>query len=911
MEQRRNARPGETGDPPRKLTDQRYRSAQFHFHMRKSGSSPVGSQARLALVEGDGTMKTTTWCASSLIVVFLYLYVTAVQYVRAAEVENGGRILFQGPEPAEGQQRVLTRPGVALPTAADMVLLILCPASFKLGMQKVHLELCVVSGEEEEEEEPPESSASLRAVNSNYQPGYSVDSAYGQYYGDSVGSATSADSSYNLEFKYHNYEQLTKFLRTTSSRFPNLTALYSIGKSVQGRDLWVMVVSASPYEHMIGKPDVKYVANMHGNEAVGRELMLHLIHYLVTSYNTDSYIKWLLDNTRIHILPSMNPDGFEVARESQCDGGQGRYNARGFDLNRNFPDYFKQNNKRGQPETDAVKEWISKIQFVLSGGLHGGALVASYPFDNTPNSSKHQPLFHSYSAAPSLTPDDDVFKHLALTYSSNHPVMRRGVACKAGTPAFSQGITNGAAWYPLIGGMQDFNYVWYGCMEVTLELSCCKYPPAEELPKFWEENRTVCMTLHMPQLPLVKFLAEAHRGVHGFVMDENGNPVEKASIKVKARDVGFQSTKYGEFWRILLPGVYKLEVYADGYIPREIDFMVVDQHPTLLNVTLHPTKVGPGRRVKTGPWHRHQVKPAWGGRHAELAVDAVHGGDGGGGGGRVDGVGGLGGNGGDRGEIGYADGSDEGVGSPEHDTNRLQPYVFFNPHAHDPDDHSQHAMNSSQVVEKMGDRGFPQPPPCTDEHVDRIVWATQIDRTSLVCTIRATVVSHVSPDLGPIEHVRRHDEMALDIQPSPARQRLSPSYALIRYKRITKYTKQYFPRVSKKQIRLVMVVLPKQGRSGLSSVMSRTSIVTDMWGRSDPANTAQHPCTDEGVDGAIVECSTGGNVSTLSKPIGQGMSIICKKLAVKQQELNLLENVEAADVNVNSPLDGSIVFPTP
>lgn len=44
-----------------------------------------------------------------------------------------------------------------------------------------------------------------------------------------------------------------------------------------GRDLWVMVVSASPYEHMIGKPDVKYVANIHGNEAVGRELLLHLI----------------------------------------------------------------------------------------------------------------------------------------------------------------------------------------------------------------------------------------------------------------------------------------------------------------------------------------------------------------------------------------------------------------------------------------------------------------------------------------------------------------------------------------------------------------------------------------------------------------------------------------------------------
>lgn len=220
-------------------------------------------------------------------------------------------------------------------------------------------------------------------------------------------------SDQKLEFQYHNYEKLTKFLRTTSSKYPSLTALYSIGKSVQGRDLWVMVVSSSPYEHIIGKPDVKYVANIHGNEAVGRELMLHLIEvrfyksldktrlylpillsffnlifqYLVQNYNTDPYIKWLLDNTRIHIMPSMNPDGFEVAREGQCEGGQGRYNARGFDLNRNFPDYFKQNNKTPQPETEAVKEWISKIQFVLSGGIHGGALVASYPFDNTLNSS--------------------------------------------------------------------------------------------------------------------------------------------------------------------------------------------------------------------------------------------------------------------------------------------------------------------------------------------------------------------------------------------------------------------------------------------------------------------------------------------------------------------------------------------
>ncbi|XP_037920514.1 carboxypeptidase M isoform X2 [Hermetia illucens] len=401
--------------------------------------------------------------------------------------------------------------------------------------------------------------------------------------------------SQTLDYVYHNHDEMTRFLRATSARHPNLTALYSIGKSIQGRDLWVMVVSSSPYEHMIGKPDVKYVGNIHGNEPVGRELLLHLIEYFVTNYHTDPYVKWLLDNTRIHILPSMNPDGYAVSKEGGCDGAQGRYNARGFDLNRNFPDYFKQNNNRGQPETDAVKEWISKIQFVLSGSLHGGALVASYPYDNTPNASPLGSVFQSYSSTPSLTPDDDVFKHLSLTYANNHKKMSRGVACKSAFPAFEKGITNGAAWYPLTGGMQDYNYVWYGCMEVTLEISCCKFPPAQELRRYWDDN----------QLSMIKFLAEAHRGVQGFVIDASGIPVERASLKIKGRDVGFQTTRYGEFWRILLPGVYKLEVYADGFIPKEVDFVVVEQHPTLLNVTLQPGKRsdGPHFRPFVAPPH--------------------------------------------------------------------------------------------------------------------------------------------------------------------------------------------------------------------------------------------------------------------------------------------------------------------
>ena len=62
-----------------------------------------------------------------------------------------------------------------------------------------------------------------------------------------------------------------------------------------------------------------------------------------------------------------------------------RYNANGIDLNRDFPDVFKGKKTELQPETAAVSRWTQQNAFVLSAGLHGGALVASYPFDNKAN----------------------------------------------------------------------------------------------------------------------------------------------------------------------------------------------------------------------------------------------------------------------------------------------------------------------------------------------------------------------------------------------------------------------------------------------------------------------------------------------------------------------------------------------
>lgn len=68
------------------------------------------------------------------------------------------------------------------------------------------------------------------------------------------------------------------------------------------------------------KPNVKYVGNMHGNEAVGRELLLHLVAHLLNNANRSSNVRNLLRHTNVYIMPSMNPDGFAKSIEGRCEG---------------------------------------------------------------------------------------------------------------------------------------------------------------------------------------------------------------------------------------------------------------------------------------------------------------------------------------------------------------------------------------------------------------------------------------------------------------------------------------------------------------------------------------------------------------------------------------------------------------
>jgi len=334
--------------------------------------------------------------------------------------------------------------------------------------------------------------------------------------------------------QYHDYDQLTSFMSSTAARYPAITRLFTAGKSVQGRELWGIEIT----DHIGVKeaePEFKYIANMHGDEVVGREMMVYLIDLLTSRYGLDNRITNLVNSTDIFIIPSMNPDGFERRT---------RGNAHGVDLNRNFPDQFSSppNTKNGrEPEVVAIMTWIEEHNFVLSANFHGGALVANYPYDGNANYQSG-----AYSAAP----DDAVFKYISKVYSDTHRTMHN-------SREFPGGITNGAEWYVLYGGMQDWNYVYnQGVVEITVELSDIKWPAASTLPGYWNDNQEAMLTY----MELVNKL-----GVRGAVKNAAGQPLA-ANITVQgiSRTI-ITNPSHGDYYRLLTPGTYSISASAQGY----------------------------------------------------------------------------------------------------------------------------------------------------------------------------------------------------------------------------------------------------------------------------------------------------------------------------------------------------------
>ncbi len=316
-----------------------------------------------------------------------------------------------------------------------------------------------------------------------------------------------------------------------------------------------------------GKPKFLYSSTIHGDETTGWILLLRLIDELCTS--TDSRIVNLIDNLDIFVFPNTNPDGTYYGGNNTVSGAR-RANANNIDMNRNYPDPHSSqhpDNNAWQTETQWFMQLAEDYPFTMAANYHGGAEIVNYPWDNT--KTRHA--------------DDAWWQYVSSEYAN----LCHAVSSSYMTTANNQGdkpsgITNGADWYMIGGGRQDYMNGYRQCREVTIECSNTKTPNASQLPTFWNYNHN----------GMLAYMEQCLKGVHGFVYDATTHQsLDGVTITVMNHDDEFSivsTHEDGDFHRPIKGGTWTLMFSKGGYHSETVNVTVADGERLDISVYLRP-----------------------------------------------------------------------------------------------------------------------------------------------------------------------------------------------------------------------------------------------------------------------------------------------------------------------------------
>jgi len=215
---------------------------------------------------------------------------------------------------------------------------------------------------------------------------------------------------------YHTYAELDSELHQLATANPQIARVASIGKSIEGRELWAIKISDNVAQD---EPEstVVFVGGHHAREWISVDVPFLLAKYLLNQYGTDTMATRLVNQTEIWIVPMVNPDGHQYSvtsqrlwRKNRRNNGDGTF---GVDLNRNysyqwggpgssgdtFSDTYRGTGPFSEPETAAVRDFLQQNRPSGLISYHNFSQLILYPWGHTNNPAPDKTLLNNFAVA--------------------------------------------------------------------------------------------------------------------------------------------------------------------------------------------------------------------------------------------------------------------------------------------------------------------------------------------------------------------------------------------------------------------------------------------------------------------------------------------------------------------------------
>jgi len=109
--------------------------------------------------------------------------------------------------------------------------------------------------------------------------------------------------------RLHPYEEIVDLLKGYAAAYPQWVKLETLGKSIQGRDMWLITLNNPATGPDLSKPAMYIDGNIHANEVQGAETALYTVDFLLKNYGKLDRVTEMMDRAAFYIVPMVNPDG--------------------------------------------------------------------------------------------------------------------------------------------------------------------------------------------------------------------------------------------------------------------------------------------------------------------------------------------------------------------------------------------------------------------------------------------------------------------------------------------------------------------------------------------------------------------------------------------------------------------------